>query len=219
MKKLFFTIFSAVCLLGFVGCLDITEELTVNKDGSGHYVSTIDALKMSEQMTMFAAMDTTGEMIPKMKYTMDSSFLATTQLTKDIKGITNIKLDTSKSFVYIISYDFKDIESLNKALGAGKTADSQNTFAWEKGKITRKEVPLSLGMGDMNLQDDSQKEMMKGFMADMKYKVIYNLPGKVKNASNKSFVLSEDKKVLKLDTNFGEIMEGKIKLGGEVSYK
>jgi hypothetical protein len=219
MKKLFLVLFSATCLFGFVGCLDITEELTVNKDGSGHFSNTIDAVKMSEQLTMFAAMDTTGEMIPKMKYTMDSSFLATTLAAKDIKGITNIKLDTSKAYVYIISYDFKDIETLNKALGAGKTADSQKTYAWEKGKITRKEVPLSLGMGDMNLQDDSQKEMLKSFMADMKYKVIYNLPGKVKNTSNKSFVLSEDKKVLKLDTNFGEIMEGKIKLGGEVSYK
>jgi hypothetical protein len=205
MKKLFFVLFSAACLLGFVGCLDITEELTVNKDGSGHFVNTIDAIKMSEQMTMFAAMDTTGEMIPKMKYTMDSSFLATTVATKAIKGITNIKLDTSKAYVYIISYDFKDIETLNKALGAGKTADSQNTYAWEKGKITRKEVPLSLGMGDMNMQD--------------KYKVIYNFPGSVKNATNKSFVLSADKKTLKLDTNFGDIMEGKTKLGGEVSYK
>jgi hypothetical protein len=217
MKKLFFTIFSAICLLGFVGCLDITEELTVNKDGSGHYVSTMDAVKMSEQMAMLAAMDTTGEMIPKMKYTMDSSFIATSLATKDIKGITNIKLDTSKAYIYIISYDFKDIQTLNKALGVGKTAEQQDTYAWEKGKITRKDVPLSIG--DMNMQDDSQKEMMKGFMADMKYKVIYNLPGKVKNASNKSFVLSEDKKVLKLDTNFGDIMEGKIKLGGEVSYK
>jgi hypothetical protein len=219
MKKLFFTIFSAICLLGFVGCLDITEELTVNKDGSGHFVNTIDAVKMSEQMTMLAAMDTTGEMIPKMKYTMDSSFLATALITKDLKGISNFKLDTSKAFVYTISYDFKDIQTLNKAIGAGKAAEQQNTFAWEKGKITRKEVPLSLGMGDMNLQDDSQKEMLKGFMADMKYKVIYNFPGKVKNTSNKSFVLSEDKKVLKLDTNFGDILEGKIKLGGDVSYK
>lgn len=217
MKKLFFTIFSAICLLGFVGCLDITEELTVNKDGSGHYVSTMDAVKMSEQMTMFAAMDSTGEMIPKMKYTMDSSFLATALVTKELKGISNFTLDTSKAFVYIISYDFKDIETLNKALGAGKTAESQNTYTWEKGKITRKEVPLSIG--DMNMQDDSQKEMMKGFMADMKYKVIYNFPGKVKNNTNKSFVLSEDKKVLKLDTNFGDIMEGKTKLGGEVSFK
>ena len=217
MKKLFFTIFSALSLFGFVGCLDIVEELTVNKDGSGHYVSTLDAVKMSEQMALFASMDSTGEMIPKMKNTMDSSFLVTSLAIKEIKGISNFNLDTSKAYVYIISYDFKDIETLNKALGAGKGAEQQKIYAWEKGKITRKDVPLSVG--DLNLQDDSQKEMMKGFMADMKYKVIYNLPGKVKNATNKSFVLSEDKKILKLDTNFSDIMDGKIKLGGEVSYK
>jgi hypothetical protein len=217
MKKLFFTMLSAVCLCGIFGCLDITEELTVKKDGSGHYVNTINAEKMSEQMSMFASMDSTGEMIPKMKYTMDSSFVATAGATKVIKGITNYSLDTSKPFIYIISFDFKDVESLNAAISAGKANGQQNIYTWEKGKITRKDIPLSVG--DMNLDDPSQKDMMKGFMADMKYKVIFNLPTKAKNATNKSFTISEDKKTVKLECSLLDVVEGKIKLSNEVTYK
>jgi hypothetical protein len=217
MKKLLFTILSSICLFGIVGCLDITEELTVKQDGSGHYVNTINAEKMSEQMSMFAMMDSTGEMIPKMKHTMDSSFVATAEATKAIKGITNYSLDTSMPFIYIISFDFKNVESLNAAAGAGKANGQQNIYAWEKGKISRKDIPLSIG--DMNLDDPSQKDMMKGFMADMKYKVIFNLPSKVKNSTNKSFTISEDKKTVKMESNLLDVVEGKVKLSNEVTYK
>jgi hypothetical protein len=217
MNKLFLLVCSIVCLFSFVGCLDIAEELTMKNDGSGHYVSTIDAVKMSEQMAMVAAMDTTGEMVPKMKYSMDSSFLATAKDAKKIEGITNYTLDTSKAWVYIISFDFKNVAALNKAVGAGKASSQQDLYAWEKGKITRKDVPLSFG--EMNMEDDSQKEMMKGFMKDMKYTVTFNVPSKVKETTNKSFVVAADKKSIKLDCTFLDIMEGKIKLGNSVSYK
>lgn len=218
MKKLLMILVAATFTMSFVGCLDIMEEITVNKDGSGHYVSTIDAAKMSEQISMLAAMDSTGEMIPKFKYSMDSTFVSTADATKKMSGISNYKLDTSKPFFYVISYDFKDVKSLNDAIGKDKKAAQQGMYAWEKGKITRNDVPFDLGgMGDMGGSEN--KEMMKGFMQDMKYKVIINLPGKAKDVSNKSFTLSEDKKVVTLETNFADIMDGKVKVGSEVKYK
>jgi hypothetical protein len=217
MNKLFLSLFLLVCTINFVGCLDITEELSMQNDGSGHYLNTIDAVKMSEQMSMFASMDSTGEMIPKMKYSMDSGFIANGESAKKIAGISNYKIDTSKAWVYIISFDFKNVDALNKAIGIGKSSTQQDVYAWEKGKITRKDIPLSIA--DMNMDDPSQKEMMKGFMADMKYKVIFNVPSKVKDASNKSFVMSSDKKSVKIDCSFLDVVEGKIKLSNTVVYK
>jgi hypothetical protein len=217
MNKLFLLLISLVCIINFVGCLDITEELSMQNDGSGHYVNTIDAVKMSEQMSMFAAMDSTGEMLPKMKYSMDSGFVANGESAKKIEGISNYKIDTSKSWVYVISFDFKHVAALNKAVGVGKASTQQDLYAWEKGKITRKDIPLSIG--DMDLDDPAQKDMMKGFMADMKYKVIFNVPSKVKEASNKSFVMSVDKKSVKIDCSFLDVVEGKIKLSNTVTYK
>jgi hypothetical protein len=217
MNKLFLLLISLVCIVGFVGCLDITEELSMQADGSGHYVNTIDAVKMSEQMSMFASMDSTGEMIPKMKNQMDSSFLANGNVAQKISGISNYKLDTSKAWVYVISFDFKNVAALNKAVNAGKAGTPPDLYSWEKGKISRKDIPLSFG--DMDMSDPTQKDMMKGFMADMKYKVIFNLPGKVKNTTNKSFIMSENKKTVKIDCSFLDVMEGKIKLSNEVTYK
>ena len=204
---------SAFCL---TGCFDILEEVTVKTDGSGQYTNKIDASKFSEQMQSFAAFDSTGEMIPKMKYSLDSTFSSTWANYKTIKGVSNVKIDTSKAYVYVLTFDFTNFEALNKAIGFGKPADQQNVYAWEKGKISRKDMPLN--MGDMKTDDESQKEMLKGFLQDMKYTTIYHLPNDAKKVSNKDAKISADKKTVTLECNMLELMDGKVKVNNDVTY-
>jgi hypothetical protein len=207
----------AVSLLSLTGCFDITEEITVNKDGSGVYTSTIDATKLEEQLQMFAAMDTTGEMIPKLKYSLDSSFAANWEAYKTVKGISDVKIDTSKKFVYTVTMNYANINALNAALAKDKAVGQQKLYSWEKGKITRQDIPLN--MNDMKTDDESQKEMMKTFLKDMKYKIIFHLPSNVKEISNKSAIVSADKKTVTIEANLLDITEDKVKLGTQVTYK
>jgi hypothetical protein len=217
MRKIFsFLLFSSTMFF-LTGCFDITEEITVKKDGSGQYINKIDASKFSEQMQLFAAFDSTGEMIPKLKYSLDSTFVALWGEYKKVKGISNLSIDTSKEYVYVLKMDFQDVTALNAALGTSKGTNPQNLYSWEKGKISRKDVPLN--MGDMKMEDESQKEMLKGFMQDMKYTIIYNLPDNVKKVSNAGSKISSDKKTVILACNLLEVMDGKIKLGDDVEYK
>lgn len=207
----------AVSLLSLTGCFDITEEITVNKDGSGIYMNKIDASKLAEQMKMLAAMDTTGEMMPKLKYSLDSSFASAWDSYKGIKGISNVKIDTSKEFVYIVTMNYANVDALNTALAKDKAVGEQKMYSWEKGKITRQDIPLN--MNDMKSDDDQQKEMMKSFLSDMKYKIIFHLPGNVKEISNKVATLSDDKKTVTLEANLLDVTDDKVKLGTQVTYK
>ena len=207
----------AASIVSLAGCFDITEDVTINKDGSGKYANTIDATKLAEQMKMFAAFDSTGEMIPKLKYSLDSSFASTWDAYKSIKDITNIKIDTSKEYVYTVALDFKNIAALNAALSKDKSANQQNMYTWEKGKISRQDMPLNLS--DLKTEDEQQKEMMKGFLKDMTYKIIFHLPNSVKKVSNKSATISQDKKTVTLEANLLDVTEDKVKLGTEVTYK
>ena len=207
----------AVSLLSLTGCFDITEEITVNKDGSGIYMNKIDASKLAEQMKMLAAMDTTGEMMPKLKYSLDSSFASAWDSYKGIKGISNVKIDTSKEFVYIVTMNYANVDALNTALAKDKAVGEQKMYSWEKGKITRQDIPLN--MNDMKSDDDQQKEMMKSFLSDMKYKIIFHLPGNVKEISNKAATLSDDKKTVTLEANLLDVTDDKVKLGTQVTYK
>jgi hypothetical protein len=217
MKKFFSMILVAVSLLSVTGCFDITEEITVNKDGSGQYVNKIDATKMAEQMQMLAAMDTTGEMIPKLKYSLDSSFASTWDTYKNIKGISNVKVDTSKAYVYIVTFNYANIDALNEALAKDKSVGEQKLYSWEKGKLTRQDLPLN--MNDMKTDDEQQKEMMKTFLAEMKYRIVFHLPNNVKDVSNKAATISDDKKTVTVEANLLEITEDKVKLGTQITYK
>lgn len=217
MKNFFLFLLISSTVIIFSSCFEITEEVTINKKGDGHYVSKTDASKFAEQMAMFAAFDTTGEMVPKMKYSIDSTFASQFKKFANVKGVSNVKVDTSKEYVYTISMDFKDIETLNTVMSLDKPDDQKNLYTWSKGKLTRKDAPYSMSK-DMNVDDPSQKEMMQGFMKDMKYTLIYNLPNKVKSCSNKSAKVSDDKKTVTIESNMNDLMEGTTKLGSEIKF-
>lgn len=217
MTKFFSFLLTAFAVVFLTGCFDITEEITLKKNGSGQYINKIDASSFAEQMQAFAAFDTTGEMIPKLKYSLDSTFATTWGGYNKVKGISNVKIDTSKPYVYILTMDFENVEALNSALNSSKGTTQQDLYAWEKGKISRKDLPLN--MGDMKMEDESQKEMLKGFMQDMKYTIIYHLPNDVKEVSNKEAKVSQDKKTVTLATNLLDVMDQKIKLSSIIEYK
>jgi hypothetical protein len=207
----------AASVFTMTACFDITEDITINKDGSGTYVSTTDASKLSEQLAMLAAMDTTGELIPKLKYSLDSSFSANFSQYAAIKGVSKMKVDTSKAYIYKVTLDFTDINALNGVINVDKKDDAQkNLYTWVKGKLTRKDS--GVGMGEMGMEDDQQKEMAKSLLKDMKYTIIYHLPKKVSGMTNKEAKLSDDKKTVTLQGSILDIMDKKLSLGNEVKY-
>ncbi len=218
MKKLINFLLLVATVLSVSSCFEITEEVTVNKNGSGNYISTIDATKLSEQMQMLAAFDTTGEMVPKLKYSLDSTFSETFKKYAKVKGVSNVHVDTSKPYVYKVSLDFKDTEVLNEVVNLDKKgADRQNLYAWKKGQLSRKDFALNLD--DMKMEDDSQKEMAKSMLEGMKYTIIFNLPGKVKKSTNNEAKISDNKKTVTLSCSLLDVMDKKVSLGNEVTYK
>ena len=221
MKNFFSLCLLLISSLFVTSCLEVIEEITIKKDGSGTYSSTVDASQMAEQMAMLGSMDTTGEMMPKMKFSMDSTFLSSFAQVSKVEGIKNFKVDTSKAYVYTYTVDFKDVATLNKIVAVGKSnskVDASNLYSFSKGKISRRNEMANNSnsmMGDMGEQEEMAKTMLK----DMKYTVIYHVPNKIKGNKNKMSVLSDDKKTLTLQCSMLDIVEGKAKLEDEVKFK
>jgi hypothetical protein len=218
MKKFINVLLFAASVFTMTACFDITEDITINKDGSGIYYCTTDASKLSEQLEMLAAMDTTGQLIPKLKYSLDSSFGANFKKYASIKGVSNIKVDTSKAYVYKVTLNFADVNALNAVNNVDKKDDSQkNLFSWSKGKFARKESGIGAA-GDMGMEDEQQKEMAKSVLKDMKYTVIFRLPSKVSSMTSKEAKLSADKKTVTIEGSLLDVIEKKMSLGNEVKY-
>ncbi len=209
-KTLRYLLFTGVVICLY-SCFDITEEVTINKDGSGFYVSTMDATEYLD------AYERTGETAMRnAKYTLDSGFAETVKKYASVKGVKNVVADTSQPDIYKVSMKFATVEALNKALYLDKKDKSlENLYAWSKGQLTRKDH--GLGIGDMN--DESQKEMMKYMFGDVNYTIIMNVPGKIKGFSNKAAKVSKNRKSVTLAFVLNDVIDEKVSLGNVVRYK
>lgn len=101
-----FFLFSLMSLLS--GCIQITQEITIKKNGSGKVIFTID---MSELQKMMSAFDSNkssnAEFGDKMKEQLEK--------LKQIHGIQKVAF-SDKDMVYKYQFSFKNLQSLNDAL-------------------------------------------------------------------------------------------------------
>jgi hypothetical protein len=79
-------IIAGLCLF-LTGCLNITEEIFLEKNGSGRYVSTIDMTKMKEMLDMLKA------------FAPDSSGSKEYDLSK-LDSVGDMMGDSAASFLY-----------------------------------------------------------------------------------------------------------------------
>ncbi len=227
-------IIASLCLL-LTGCLNITEEIFLEKNGSGRYVSTMDISKMKEMLDMVKAFAPDTAATKEIDVSKLDSIGDMMGDFSGIPGITNIKKEKKDENIYVVSFDFKDINALNEAMKRKNKKDSASElqprgdfFSFSPGQFNCNDTSLS-GINDAmkNLNgapsdNDSMAmamTMIKGMMGDMKYTSIYHLPGKVTSYSNKLATLSEDGKTLTLVLNlFDESQQNKTLLN-KIQYK
>ncbi len=99
MKNSIFYLIAAV--FGLFSC-SATHEISFNKDWSGSISTVVDYTQMTAMM---------GENSTSMSE--DSSNVAKMEKLSKLKGLSNFKTDKTDNNFVKVSYDFKDIESLN----------------------------------------------------------------------------------------------------------
>lgn len=202
-------------------CLDLEEKIFLRKDGSGTYSFKIelkDSISNSIQQSMQNA-------------TIDSSFIQENALNgsseqkqliqglsiiekelKLVQGIENIQLKADDNlFKYHLSFDFKNVPSLNEALK--KIAGTQFSKKENSSPIPVKSQLISfsnnmlkrnhdenlskvLQMNQLPQKKDANYLMLASIFKDLKFTSIYEFESEVKSFSNKGAVLSDNKKTL-----------------------
>jgi hypothetical protein len=152
-KNIFFLLLSSSVFL--TGCLEVTQELTVAKDGTGTFANTTD---LSQVITM--AMQMAGDKLGDQKINMDTTinFKSVLDSVKDISpenkqllkdGVVHVtmKMDAGK---YLInsSVPFRkigDVEKINNAMQKevnGKFMDNAMKEAMKQGKEMDSSMPM-----------------------------------------------------------------------------
>ena len=214
MKKIIRILLFAILGFTATGCLDIIEEINLNKDGSGTYITAYDITKLADT---YGTLDSTGQSIKDTKKTLDSTFEVLKNKIASLNGVSAAYLDKSEKNVTKLRLNFTNINVLNKVLDQDKQdAGEKNLYSQSKGKLTRKDGGISSLMGGD--EEEEQNEMMSPFLAEMKYRIIYHLPAAVKKMTNEDATLSNDKKTVTLEVSLEDVKEKRKALSNEIKY-
>lgn len=202
LKKISLPLFLASVML-LSGCLNIFEEITLKKDGSGHYEMRIDMSQMKEMMAMLkgmAAADSTGggEDPGGQLDQMGAAFTALADVVKNVRGLSNVAAinDTAK-FEFGYKFDFADVDALNRAVkrlaeeNESGAAIPDEVFTFKKGKFNR--IDVAGGMVDDIMKnlggggEGDEADQMKTMFADMTATTTYIFPDQKVKKQNHSF--------------------------------
>ncbi len=243
MKKLWIMLLLAGTSL-LSGCFDMVEELFLEANGSGHYLLTMDMSNMISDPFMKGMLQESlqeegglteiqmeKDTLIYLKNTPDIASLSvadqkllenvTIQMTmSEAKEQFFIKIDMPFSNVSQLADISKAMEKVNMGnqlsggmLGGGMMSGAQAIFSLSKKSLRRaptKQAPTTA-------EDEASIDMLRLFMGEAEYRTVYHLPSKVKKVTIPK--ARTDGNVVTVTNSMLDVMDGKVKLDGEIRFK
>ncbi len=239
LPRVFIPLFT-FCIL-FTGCIDIIENLVLNKDGSGKYSITIDMGDMMKDPMMSGMMSADEnnpfknmDSVVYFKDLPDSVIKDNPDLWKRV-SMHIFANEKDKAFYTTIRFDFKNVgeieyvsKNIDKVLettkknpltaemGGGSSPTGMLTgitsYMLSGGELTRTSAQVK--QGDEETQDLS---MMKTFLGGASHKINFELPGKVRKVTIPNARI--DGKKVTVEASFIDLLEKKVSLDGMIKYK
>jgi|GEM_PF-5362305 len=224
----------SVFCMALTSCIDILEKINLKKDGSGQYSMSItinENLKgmMTEAMTAALKNPADDEDLPAeddgdAQGGFKDTFRELENQLKNIKGVSNfITVMDEENFNYGYSFDFDNIETLNKCMevtagtslakmpGAMKVGKKGKPYTptaryieWSKNTLIRHQSAELAKVLEMKKTEGSNAGMMGGLdvgflFQDMKYICEYTFEQSVKSVSNEAATLADSKQAVVLE--------------------
>ncbi len=202
-------------------CLEMVEEISLEKNGSGNYSMAVDMSQMMEMLS--GLMGDTDDPTTDAFAQMDSAIQETVKKLRQIEGISNVS-HQSEGYRFSVNYSFSSVEALNQANlnedneSAAMLGMSGSNYSLAKRVFSRQSVPISDMLGEMD-DEEGMMDMVKMFMADASYKQIYHMPGQVKSAANDNSEISSDKRTVTTEIPLLDWMNGDADIGNAIKFK
>lgn len=226
MKYLVHSLVLFLTVLTFSSCFEITEEVNMKSNGSGDMLLTINMSQSKANLKNYMGMEEVqGIKIPS-RAEIDSEIANVKATLTKVKGLSNVKINTDfEEFIFTVSGRFDNVKTLNVAIN--KVASKLNktpfptikkeNFDYEKGTFTRYFKYLK----DLNLTEEEYKGLnftARFVMESAKYISVYRFDKPVKRVSNTKAQVAPNKKAVKMETNFAEILTGKKSIENVITY-
>jgi len=201
MRRLYIIILSIIITFSLTSCIDLIEEVTINKNLSGHYELRLEAGGFGGMMNGQIDMPAMRELNEKVN-----------QL-KHQDGISNVQKNIQpKNMQFKINFDFRDEKALNQAMY--QLADIEpNMFIKKFLKIKKNKVIRPNLSPYLQLLIEDQKLLEQIPSTDLlnyiNYKFIVNTPTDIRGVKGKNAMIQSNKKTVISSYSFKDLIINK----------
>ncbi|WP_415324959.1 hypothetical protein [Chryseobacterium sp. MMS23-Vi53] len=209
-------------LLFLTSCFDILDKVNIKADGSGEYTVILNASKSKTRLASISKMETiNGKKVPK-KSEIENKINEAARIFKATPGISNVKTSMDlDNYIIKLSCSFKKIENINAGLEqlkakniVGKMIPTQiYTHNLANKSFTRNEI--NTFKNDYDKLSKADKEIFN----DAKYTSVLQFENTIKSQSNTSYLLSPNRKALKLESNILDFILQKKQIQNNILFQ
>jgi len=237
MMRKFLILSLGVFTLALSSCLDVVEELFLNKDGSGTYALSYDLSSMLSDPTMKGMVegmmegDSSGMDFMTDKDTLirlsqeelmampNPDFWKNFQMHIQVdqaKAVFKVEMKLAFADIKDIDYFSKNVSALSETEGGsfagfGELFPGGSVYELGKGSLTR------LAPENFEAPSEDDMAMIEMFFGSATYTSIYHLPGKVSKAKIAGSKI--DGNTVTVTYPLMDVLQGKANLEGSIKYK
>jgi len=203
-------------------CFEIIEEVSFNKDGSGHVTLTMNLSKSKTKLNSIMLLDSVNNYKVPSRTDVKNQITQAIQKVKKIKGISNVENSTNfDEYIFTVSCDFTDVDALNTVISNFSTKKDaemikkQKHFTFDKDQNTF----------TRNYHYDISKEFKKTNIEDRKVfetatmTTIYRFETPIISSKNTAAKIAGSKKAIMLRVNAQEIIKNKNSIKNQIKLQ
>jgi len=214
-------IFLGVLIL-CTSCFEIIEEVSFNKDGSGHVTLTMNLSKSKTKLNSIMLLDSINSYKVPSRADIRNQISQAIRKAKQIPGISNIKnTEDFDEYIFTVSCDFTNVDALNTVISTFSTKKDaalikqQKHFSFDKDKNTF----------TRNYHYNIAKEFKKTNMEDRKVfetatmTTIYRFQTPIASSKNTTAKIAGSKKAIMLRVTAQDIIKNRNTIKNQIQLQ
>ncbi len=203
-------------------CFEIIEEVSFNKDGSGHVTLTMNLSKSKTKLNSMLLLDSVNNYKVPSKQEIRQRIAQAVEKVKRIQGISNVKnsIDFGE-YIFTVSCDFTDVDALNTVISNFSTKKDaamikkQKHFSFDTAKNTftrNYHYDISAAFKKTNMED--RKVFETATMT-----TIYRFETPIVSSQNTTAKIAGSKKAIMLRVNAQDIIKNKNSIKNQIKLQ
>lgn len=198
-------IFGLLISISLTSCIEITDDITINADGSGLFKYTINLSESKVKVNSLLALDSIeGKKVPTLAE-IESKIGEFKKILASKPGISNVKIEADfTNFIFKLTCNFSNVNTLQSAVKEViKEISNEKNIAeleavwlkWDGQKLERS-IPDITIKKSKEFKTEDIEQLKKG-----KYTSISRFAKPIEKCSNPSGVISKNKLATMVQTN------------------